>query len=287
MVRKLNIKNILIDVLLNFTGVFIYAMGINCFAAPHKIAPGGASGIAILINYLTGCPIGVFVFVFNIPLLFIIMSQKYFSKSFIIKTLATTFLLSVVTDSLVVYLPAYKGDPLLAAMFGGALMGSGLALVHLGSSNTGGISLLGLIVQKIRPGFHVGAMISILNMMVVFASGIVYQNIESLLYAILTVYISGIFMDKLLENVSAKNLIIVISECTDKVRELFLDAQKGITILKGEGGYTSETQRVILCAATRTDCENIQKQIKEADPKALIIITEASKVVGKGFKHIV
>lgn len=280
-------KGVVRDLLLNFLGVFFYAVGINSFAAPHKIAPGGASGIAILINYLTGFPIGLFVFVFNIPLLVIIIIKGYFSKEFILKTLGTTFLLSVVTDMLVIHLPAYKGDPLLASMFGGALMGIGLALVHLGSSNTGGISLLGLIIQKLKPQFHVGALMSGLNIFVVLASGIVYKNIESLLYAILTVYISGVFMDRLVNNISAKNLIIVISECTDKVRAIFLNAHKGITILKGEGGYTSETQRVILCAATKADCENIQKSVKTVDSHALIIIIPASKVLGKGFEHLI
>lgn len=89
-------------VLLNLAGVFIYAVGINSFAAPHKIAPGGASGIAILINYLTGCPIGLFVFVFNIPLLLIIVVKKYFPRSFVFRTLASTALLSIVTDLVIV-----------------------------------------------------------------------------------------------------------------------------------------------------------------------------------------
>ena len=125
-------------VLLNLAGVFIYAVGINSFAAPHKIAPGGASGIAILINYLTGCPIGLFVFVFNIPLLLIIVVKKYFPRSFVFRTLASTALLSIVTDLVIVRIPVYKGNPLLAAMFCGAMMGIGLALVHMGQSNDRG-----------------------------------------------------------------------------------------------------------------------------------------------------
>ena len=95
-----NIKSIIRDLLLNFSGVFLYAVGINSFAAPHQIAPGGASGIAILVNYLSGFPIGLFVFLFNIPLLLIIIINKYFSKEFIWKTLGTTALLSIVTDTL-------------------------------------------------------------------------------------------------------------------------------------------------------------------------------------------
>lgn len=268
-------------VLLNLAGVFIYAVGINSFAAPHKIAPGGASGIAILINYLTGCPIGLFVFVFNIPLLLIIVVKKYFPRSFVFRTLAST-----ATDLVIVRIPVYKGNPLLAAMFCGAMMGIGLALVHMGQSNTGGISLLGLIMQKCNPQFQVGAWISGLNIAVVLASAMVYRNIESLLYAVVTVYISGMFMDHMLENADAKNLMIVIAESTDKVRQVFLDRKIGVTVLKGEGGYSSEVQRVVMCVSEKKECELLQKRIHKVDDKALVIITEAEKVAGKGFKHL-
>jgi len=137
---KIEKETIIRCVLLNLAGVFIYAVGINSFAAPHKIAPGGASGIAILINYLTGCPIGLFVFVFNIPLLLIIVVKKYFPRSFVFRTLASTALLSIVTDLVIVRIPVYKGNPLLAAMFcGGDRSGAGAygTVQHRGHFSSG------------------------------------------------------------------------------------------------------------------------------------------------------
>lgn len=286
MKEKIKRKSLVYAVLLNIAGVFMYAVGINCFAAPHKIAPGGASGIAILVNYLVGFPIGLFVFIFNIPLLFIIVIKKYFPWTFVLKTLVTSALLSVMTDYMVVIIPGYKGNPLLAAMFGGAMMGVGLALVHMGSSNTGGVSLMGLIIRKLKPQFKVGTLVSILNIVIVLMSGIVYRNIDSLLYAVVTVYISGAFMNNILQNVSTKCLMIVIAESTDKVRQVFLNKRTGVTVLKGEGGYSSEIQRVVLCAADRQECELLQKEVEKVDKQALIIVTETSKIVGKGFKHL-
>lgn len=94
-------------------------------------------------------------------------------------------------------------------------------------------------------------------------------------------------MDKMLEQISKKNLIFIMSECTDNVRKALVDAHKSITILKGEGGYSSKMQRVLICVATRDDCVQIEKMIKSLDDKALIIITETKKVEGKGFKHII
>lgn len=270
----------------NLVGVVLYAVGIYSFATPHQIAPGGASGIAILVNYITGCPIGLFVFLFNIPLLLIILWKKYYDKGFVIRTLASTALLSVVTDFVVVRFPVYHGNPLLAAMFCGAMMGAGLALVHMGNSNTGGISLLGLILQKCNPQFPVGKWISGLNIAVVLASGLVYKNINSLLYAVVTVYISGMFMDQILEGAEAKNLMIVVAKTTDKVRQVFLERNDGVTVLKGEGGYSSEVQRVVLCVTEKKECEILQKKIRQEDPEALVIVSEAEKVIGKGFKHL-
>lgn len=283
----MDIKRIIKMVVLNLTGVFIYAVGIKCFTAPHQIAPGGASGIATLVYYVCKFPIGLFVLLFNLPLLLWIWIGKYFPRSFVYKTLACTVLLSLTTDYIAARLPEYHGNPLLAAIFGGAFLGIGLALVHLGQSNTGGISLLGIIIQKMNEQFQVGSLISVLNMSVVAASILVYRNIDSMLYALLTVYISGIFMDKIVNQAASKNLMIVMANTTDKVRNIFLKEHIGITIVKGEGGYTSEKQRVILCAADKADCIRIKAEIQEADKEALIIITEASKVEGKNFKHIV
>lgn len=274
-------------ILFNVLGIFLYTVGLRTFAAPAKIAPGGASGIAILVNYLTDFPMGLFCSLFNLPILALVLWKKIFPVQFVGKAAASIVLLSFMTDALAPVLPHYQGNPLLAALFAGAFMGTGLALVYLGTSDTGGITMIGLVIQKRYPHLQVGTMVTCINIVIVVASGIVYKNIESILYAIVTVYVSGLFMDKLVKDANAKDLIIVMSECTDLVRCVFLEEKKGITILKGEGGYTSETQRVIMGAASKADCMRIQKKIQKVDPKALIIVSEASNVSGKNFGHMI
>ena len=276
-------KNTKAVIVLNGVGIFLYTVGMRSFAAPARIAPGGASGIAILVNFLTGFPKGLFCALFNFPILAVVLWKKIFPAGFVGKATASIVLLSLMTDLLAPVLPHYQGNALLAALFAGAFMGTGLAMVYLGTSDTGGITMIGLILQKYFPHLKVGTLVSAINMVIVLASGVVYRNIDSILYAIVTVYVSGLFMDRLVNQANSKDLIIVMSECTDKVRCVFLDEHKGITILKGEGGYTSETQRVILGAAGKADCSKIQEKIRRVDPKALIIVAEASNVVGKGF----
>lgn len=274
-------------IILNLTGIFLYTAGIRCFAAPAGIAPGGASGIAILVNHVTGFPVGLFCSLFNLPLLAAVWWKKIFPPVFVAKAACSIILLSVMTDLLEPVLPAFGEDPLLAAMFAGAFMGSGLALVYLGTSDTGGITMIGLILQKYFPQLQVGNVVSCINILIVLSAGLVYRDIKNILYATVTVYISGLFMDRLVNSSNAKDLMIVMSECTDLVRCIFLEEKKGITILRGEGGYTSETQRVILGAANPADCVRIRKKIQTADPKALIIITQASNVIGKNFGHMI
>lgn len=274
-------------IIFNIIGIFLYMVGLKAFAAPAGIAPGGATGIAVLVNFLTGFPIGLFCSLFSIPLLLIILWKNIFPRFFVWKAAGSIILLSLMTDLLGPLLPVYSGDHLLAAIFAGAFMGSGLAMVYLGNSDTGGITLIGLIIQKKYPQFRVGTMVSVLNMLIVLVSGIVYKNMESILYAIVTVYVSGIFMDRMVNNANAKDLMIVMSEYTDKVRCIFLEEGKGITVLKGEGGYTSEAQRVIMGAVNKADCARIQRKITQVDDKALIIVAEASKVLGKNFGHVI
>ena len=163
---------------LNVIGIFLYMVGIKCFAAPAKIAPGGASGIAILVNYVTGFPIGVFCTLFNFPILAVALYKKIFSPLFAVKSAGSIVLLSVMTDIIAPRIPHYQGNPLLAALFAGGFMGIGLALVYLGTSDTGGITMVGLIIKKHIPHLHVGTLVSAINILVVLVSGIVYRNAE-------------------------------------------------------------------------------------------------------------
>lgn len=270
---------------LNVLGTFLYSAGIVCFTAPNKIAPGGASGVATLVQYVTGWPIGTMVLIFNIPLL--LLAYRRFPREFVVKTIISTVMLSVMTDCVAMFLPTYKGEPLLAAMFGGVLMGFGLGLVHITESNTGGMSLLGLILRQKNPHMPVGRLLTFLNMAVVLISGVVYHNIESVLYASVCVYISGNFMDQVVEQATSNSLMIVISERAAEVRELIFNHQKGVTILKGRGGYSGESQDIILSVASSTLCDHIQQEIETMDPAAFVIVADASRVNGKGFRSVV
>lgn len=272
--------------LLNIIGSTLYGLGIHSFTAPQQIAPGGASGIGILINYVCNFPIGLFTFLFNIPLL--IIAYRYVTKKFFWNALFSITLFSVITDYVVVWFPTYKGDPLLAALFGGVFMGMGLALVHIAESTTGGLTILGVILQKKFPQFEVGKLIFALNFLVVLVSGVVFKNIEAVLYAVIAIYASSKCMDGLVYGLNANKFVVIISNQNEEIKQSILDCtKKGVTILNGVGGYSEDNKQVIFCAVGKNDFVDVRKMIKAVDPNAFVIITEASEIIGNGFKSLI
>ncbi len=269
----------------NLVGAVLYGAGLVCFAAPHRIAPGGAGGIAAMVHYKTGFPVGLFILLFTALLLF--LAGRYLGKGWAWKTLFSAALLSAVIDYGVVRIPAYQGDPLLASIFGGVLMGFGLAVMHMGGISTGGFPLVGVTLQKVSPNFQMGGLLTVLNIGVVTASAFVYGDIDSLLYAVICVYVSGIAVTGVTGSLGEKRLMIVISDYSRQIKEILVSKRNGVTLLRGEGGYSKEARQVIMSAVYKKDCELLQEQIKEIDSNALVVVTRASEEAGKGFRHVI
>ncbi|MBR6607396.1 MAG: YitT family protein, partial [Oscillospiraceae bacterium] len=155
------IKNILIDCLYDVLGSLLYGIGIICFTAPNHVAPGGVSGIATLVNYVTDLPIGLVNFCINVPL--VIIGFIVLGKAFTAKTFKSVIIMSIVLDYVVIHFPLYTGDVLLASLFGGVAMGAGLALVFMRGSTTGGTDILAKLIQLKAPHVPIGRMLLILD----------------------------------------------------------------------------------------------------------------------------
>ncbi|MEG0320081.1 MAG: YitT family protein, partial [Niameybacter sp.] len=171
---------------------------------------------------------------------------------------------------------------------GGALMGVGLALVHMTESTTGGLTILGVILQKKYPQFEVGKLIFVLNLTVVAASAFVFNNIESVLYAVIAIYISSMCMDSIVCGLNKNKFVVIISDHNEEVKAYISDTtHKGFTILNGVGGYSECDKQVIFCAIGKNEYVHVKKMIHTVDPNAFVIITDASEVIGNGFKSMI
>ncbi len=279
-------------------GVILTALSINVFLVPYKIAPGGVSGAATVIYYLSGgkFPVGTTMLILNIPLF--LLGIKYIGKRFIIKTLYATIMLSVIidvsesftTNFLESHLTRFQNtanipDLLLYSLFGGFIMGAGLGMVFRSGATTGGTDLAARIVNHFIPNLTMGQLMLIIDGGVVVFAAIAFSSILLGLYAIVTLYVSSKVVDAILEGVNFAKVVLIISEKSEEIADRILtDLDRGVTALHGKGLYTRNEKEVLLCVIQRGQLPALKEIAKKIDEKAFIILTDIREVLGEGFK---
>lgn len=285
MERHQRLRGLAIDLLYDIVGALIFSIGIHSFIASNKIAPGGFSGLSIVLNYLTGLPIGTLNLILNIPLF--LMALKCFGKETTFKTLKTVVIFSVVMDSIVPYLPVYKGDYILAALFGGVCFGTGIAIVYMRGTSTGGTDTASKLIQMKFPFLPIGRLLMLVDLSVLLFGAFVFRNIESLLYGIITIFTSTKTLDSVLYGLDSGKLCLIISEKEEEVAaHLFGKMKRGITYLIGQGAYSGKPKKIILIAVRQPQFYRVKEIVTEIDPKAFIIVTEAGEIFGSGFRSV-
>lgn len=284
--RKLDMlfKNSIYDYMVIALGASLYAASVAVFTSQNNIAPGGLTGIATMLNYLFSLPIGAMIFVMNIPLF--IWAYFESGKAFVIKTVIGTALVSVFIDLLSLVLPAYRGNVMLAAIFGGAASGFGLGLIFSRGGSTGGTDIIAFNIHSRLPHISTGRLILISDAAVLALAAVVYGNIESALYAGITIFVSVRVIDAVIYGTSRGNgkLLFIISDKHELIsREIVGKLGRGATLLSGEGAYTGKGKRVIMCAARPQQVVKITKGVRLVDPNAFVVVTTANSILGEGF----
>lgn len=277
----------LIDIPLIILGSVIYSAGINCFTAPNDIAPGGVGGIATVISFLSGHKIGIgLVFgLMNIPL--IIAGFIKLGKPMMVKTFLAVVVATVCTDYLSTLFPAYVGDRILAAVFGGLLIGTGIGLVYTREGTTGGTDIINKLIQKAKPHLSLGFIMMITDAVVIVISIFAFGNLESGLYAIIAIFVSSKIMDMILYGGREGKAVLIFSDKSAEIGQEIIDSiSRGATFLKGEGVYTHTDKNVICCAVHKNEYVKLKRIVKEIDERAFIITATADEVLGQGFREI-
>lgn len=282
---KAQVGGFLLDCGYDFVGSLLYGVGILSFTAPNHIAPGGVSGIATIVNYACGAPIGMVNFLINIPLL--ILGFLFLGKGFTVKTMKSVVIMSFVLDYVCVYIPVYTGNVLVAGLFGGVLMGIGLGVVFMRGSTTGGTDILGRLIQRKAPFIPIGRMLFILDAIILTAAAVVYQNIETALFGLIAMFASAQVMDSVLYGMENGKLVYIISPHNDRISQVLMERlERSATILDGKGAYTRDEKDVIMTVVRKTEFFKLKKIVKEVDPNAFVIVTEAGEILGEGWKDI-
>ena len=277
-VRKVLWKYAIITV-----GSVLYALSFNLFLTPNHIAPGGVSGIAIVINYLISFPVGVMILILNIPLF--ILSYVKFGGGFLFSSFFATAVGSVIID-LTTKIPPFTTDPILAAIYGGILMGAGLGLVFNFGATTGGSDILSRLIKLRFPHISMGKMMLFVDVCVITFSAVVFRNVNSALYAMITLYISSKVIDVMIYGTDYEKLAYIISDKSEEISiKIQEELQRGVTFLYGEGGYTNRRKKIIMVALKRQQAAKASEIAAKIDPKAFVIVVAAHEILGDGFER--
>ncbi len=280
-------KGTLIKFMMITFGALVYAMGISIFLDPNNLAPGGTTGIAIIINSITGLKTGTLVFLINIPIL--IFGWWKFGIKFILSTMyvtvASSFFMNLMNEYIILKYGVITHDLLLSGAAGGSLMAMGMAVVFRQGATTGGTDIIIRALRQRYKHIRSGTIFIITDAIIVSASAVILKNVEIALYAAITIVISNYVLDLVLYGGDSAKLLYIISSRQEQIAKRILDEiDIGITYLKAEGAYTENEKKIIMCVCRKYNYTKVREIVKEEDIDAFFIVSGANEVFGDGYK---
>jgi len=275
------------DYILILAGALLEAVSLRLFMVPAHLASGGISGISQLINHFTGWPIGLMVFIGNIPL-FLLGWRMLGGRRFAMRTLVAVITYSFFTEA-VLWLPFFpKGgitnDLVLNSLYGAVVSGIGYGLVYRAQGTSGGSDILARILNRWR-GIPMTQSYLMTDTLVILAAGFVF-GWQKALYAIIVLYVSGLVVDSTLEGAgTVRTALIITDNCREVADRVLAEMERGVTILEGTGAYTGEARSTLYCVVTRSEVQQLKTIVQEADPKAFMVIGMAHEALGEGFQQ--
>ena len=281
-----------LTILKNYTlltvGAFIYAFGIAVFLDPNHLAPGGVSGISIILNSFIPIGTGIWIFVINIPLM--ILGLIVFKFSFLMGTLyATAFssaIIEVIARVFSHLIPDMHDHLVIAAVAGGALVALGIGLVFRGGGSTGGFDIVVKLLRRKFRHMKTGVLYLALDMTVITLSAIAFHDILVALYAVVTVFTNSTVLDMVLYGKDNAKMVYIITDAPEAISDrLMKEVETGVTLLHGEGAYTKKDKKVLMCVLHNQQYPMLRDIVKQEDKHAFLIVTKATEIFGEGYKN--
>lgn len=260
-------------------GAILTAYSVQGFIVHAGLGGGGVGGIALLLFYTLGLPIGVVTLVLNIPLF--ILGWKEVNRKFVFKTLYGLGIFSIALDLLKGIQPLPFDDLFLGALYGGVLSGIGSGLVFRLGGSLGGTDIVAKVIQR-RFGWAMGTTMLIINAIVILISWAVLGP-KIALYTLVSIFTLSRTVDVIQSGLPAKAVIIISNQSESLIQRILKDVGRGVTFLHGQGGYSSADKNVIICVVSISELGQLKRVVREEDPQSFLIIQNASEVVGQGF----
>ena len=267
-------------------GALIYGIGTHAFVEPAHIAPGGAMGIALMVNHFADLPIGLLTLAINIPLL--VLAWFSLSHRFAVSTAFATAVCSFILDFMVAPVcPVYTGDRILCSLYGGILSGVGMGLIFMAGMTTGGSDILGYVLQKKRPQLSIGRALMAVDGVILLMSIYVFGNNDAALFGLVSLFATTKVIDSVIYGGDASTMATVVTRKPREIaRRIIADLDRSATLVQATGAYSGKDTSVLLCTVRKSQFQRLRKIVYEADPGAFLMATEASEVLGDGFKAL-
>ncbi|HTW91230.1 MAG TPA: YitT family protein [bacterium] len=265
-------------------GSAVVALSYNLFLIPHHIVPGGAGGIAMILNYFFAVPVGLTILVLNIPLF--VLGMKTLGRAYAVKSILGIAFSSLLIDGFtyILHLGPATDNKILACIFGGITLGAGLGLVFRGGGSTGGSDIVGMVLNRYT-NLSTGTAILAVDFVVITAAGFCFGQFELALYGYLNLYLQTRAIDLVLEGLSYTRALFIISDSADAIaRAITSRMNRGATVLAATGAYSQERKDMVFSVMAKREIARAREIVRETDPRAFVVITDVYEVLGEGFK---
>lgn len=277
---RLSAQKFLWRICMMLVGASMVSVGLEIFLVPNNIIDGGIVGISIIASHLSGWNLGLFLFILNLPFLF--LGYKQIGKTFALSTLFSVAVMSIGTNLLHPVQPITI-DPLLAAVFGGIILGTGVGLVIRSGGSLDGTEIVAILFSKKLP-MSVGEIVMFFNLFILASAGFVF-GWNNAMYSLIAYYIAFKMIDLTIEGFEESKSVWIISERNQEIASSIINRLgRGVTYLNGEGAYTGSEKKVIFCVITRLEEAKLKSIVDEIDPKAFLAVGNIHDVKGGRFK---
>jgi putative membrane protein len=263
-------------------GCFIASASINLFLVPSHLLTGGATGIAIIVYYLTGLPIGLQTLLYNIPIL--IASWKTMGREYTIDVVIGTVIFSVALD-LLKFLNGYAplSDSMLSAIFGGVFNGIGYGIVFRMNGSTGGFDVIGAIVKKYW-SLSMGGAIFAFNCIIMCIAAFLF-GIAPAMFTLICMFVNATVTDRVVAGFNHRKAVLIVSDQAQAIAKSIMEFGRGVTFLHGQGAFTGKERNVVFVVVKLTQLSKIKLITHTVDPHAFMIVMSANEVMGRGFSE--
>ncbi len=265
-------------------GSVLFGLSLGMILSPNRLAAGGIAGISVILDSVFPLGVGTFTFVLNIPLLF--CAYRVFGRRFVLSTAAAIAVCALSADCFA-RLDTPITDPLLAAVFGGALMGLGCGAVFLSGATTGGTDIVTKLILRKKPHFSTGKVFLAIDGSVCIAGGIVFKSLSNALYAFIGLFVFSKMLDAVLYGGNSAKLVLIVTKKADALLpQLLSSANVGCTVISARAGYTGSQASTLMCAIKKHRLHAVRTLAVRTDSEAFILVLDTNEIYGNGFQPL-